>query len=102
MKQQQRFIFALVASAAVLIVWNYLFPPVPPPPPNANANVNANQQVAASLAAIDSAGICPRFAGNHTATDRDRDTFVRATSGFADADTRGRSAAQDSRRHSAL
>lgn len=46
MKSQQRFIFALVASAAVLIGWNYMFPPVPPPPPNANANVNANQQVA--------------------------------------------------------
>ena len=46
MKSQQRFIFALVASAAVLIGWNYIFPPVPPPPPNANANVNANQQVA--------------------------------------------------------
>ena len=46
MKSQQRFIFALVASAAVLIGWNYFFPPVPPPPPNANANVNANQQVA--------------------------------------------------------
>jgi YidC/Oxa1 family membrane protein insertase len=46
MKSQQRFIFALVASAAVLIGWNYMFPPVPPPPPNANANINANQQVA--------------------------------------------------------
>jgi len=42
-KSQQRFIFALVASAAVLIAWNYLFPPVPPPQ---NANTNANQQVA--------------------------------------------------------
>src|SRR6266850_4394536 len=36
MKQQQRFIVALVASAAVLILWNYLFPPVKPPQPNAN------------------------------------------------------------------
>src|ERR1041385_6844965 len=44
MKQQQRFIFALVASAAVLILWNYLYPPVKPPQPNANAN----QQVAGS------------------------------------------------------
>jgi len=41
-KQQQRFILALVASAAVLILWNYLSPPVKPPQPNANAN----QQVA--------------------------------------------------------
>src|SRR2546425_8718600 len=36
MKQQQRFIIALVASAAVLILWNYVFPPVKPPQPNAN------------------------------------------------------------------
>src|SRR5260370_19809395 len=40
MKQQQRFIIALVASAAVLILWNYLFPPVKPPQPGANANAN--------------------------------------------------------------
>jgi YidC/Oxa1 family membrane protein insertase len=38
MQQQQRFILALVASAAVLILWNYLYPPVKPPQPNANAN----------------------------------------------------------------
>ena len=43
MKQQQRFIVALVASAAVLILWNYVFPPVKPPLPDANAN---NQPVA--------------------------------------------------------
>src|SRR5947207_2928135 len=42
MKQQQRFIVALVVSAAVLILWNYVFPPVKPPQPNANANANAN------------------------------------------------------------
>ena len=48
MKQQQRFLFALVASAAVLILWNYLFPPVKPPQPNANANANANIQQAGS------------------------------------------------------
>src|SRR6266576_7142672 len=47
MKQQQRFIVALVASAAVLILWNVLFPPVKPPQPNANANAN-NQAVAQS------------------------------------------------------
>lgn len=41
MKQQQRFIVALVASAAVLILWNYLFPPVKPPQPDANANSQA-------------------------------------------------------------
>src|ERR1700752_1321561 len=44
MQQQQRFILALVASAAVLILWNYLFPPVKPPLPN--ANINANSHVA--------------------------------------------------------
>ena len=38
MQQQQSFIVALVASAAVLILWNVLFPPVKPPQPNANAN----------------------------------------------------------------
>jgi YidC/Oxa1 family membrane protein insertase len=43
MQQQQRFILALVASAAVLILWSYLFPPVKPPL-NANANANANAQ----------------------------------------------------------
>jgi len=44
MQQQQRFVLALVASAAVLILWSYLFPPVKPPLPNANANANANAQ----------------------------------------------------------
>ncbi|HKP38306.1 MAG TPA: membrane protein insertase YidC, partial [Pyrinomonadaceae bacterium] len=39
MKQQQRFIFALAASALVLIAWNFLFPPTPPPAPNANQPV---------------------------------------------------------------
>ncbi len=43
MQQQQRFILALVASAAVLILWSYLSPPVKPPQPNANANANAQQ-----------------------------------------------------------
>lgn len=43
MKQQQRFIIALVASATVLLLWNYLFPPVKPPQPNANANANVQQ-----------------------------------------------------------
>jgi YidC/Oxa1 family membrane protein insertase len=47
MQQQQRFIVALVASAAVLILWNVLFPPVKPPQTNANANAN-NQPVAQS------------------------------------------------------
>jgi YidC/Oxa1 family membrane protein insertase len=45
MQQQQRFIVALVASAAVLILWNVLFPPVKPPQANTNAN---NQTVAQS------------------------------------------------------
>ncbi|MDX6384794.1 MAG: YidC/Oxa1 family rane protein insertase [Blastocatellia bacterium] len=44
MQQQQRFIVALAASAAVLILWNVLFPPVRQPQPNANAN--ANTQIA--------------------------------------------------------
>src|SRR6185369_924697 len=49
MKQQQRFIIALVASAAVLIIWNVLFPVKPPPPdPNANANANISAQQTAS------------------------------------------------------
>jgi YidC/Oxa1 family membrane protein insertase len=43
MKQQQRFIVALVASAAVLILWNYVFPPVKPPQPNANASQQSAQ-----------------------------------------------------------
>lgn len=47
MQQQQRFVLALVASAAVLILWSYLFPPVKPPQPNANANANANAQAPA-------------------------------------------------------
>src|SRR5204863_9535120 len=41
MKSQQRFMLALVFSAAVLIGWNYFFPPVKPP-----QNTNANQQAA--------------------------------------------------------
>src|SRR5262245_41647003 len=49
MKQQQRFIIALVASAAVLIIWNVLFP-VKQTPPDPNANANANVQQAASPA----------------------------------------------------
>jgi YidC/Oxa1 family membrane protein insertase len=49
MQQQQRFIVALVASAAVLILWNVLFPPVKPPQQNANANANS-QAVAQSSA----------------------------------------------------
>src|SRR5256885_3405252 len=48
MKQQQRFILALVASAAVLILWNYLFPPPKPPQPNANANANVQQTASPS------------------------------------------------------
>jgi len=44
MKQQQRFIAALAVSAAVLILWNYLYPPVKPPLPNANANSQAAAQ----------------------------------------------------------
>src|ERR1700730_13190221 len=43
MQQQSRFIVALAASAAVLILWNIFF--VKPPQPN--ANLNANNQPAA-------------------------------------------------------
>jgi YidC/Oxa1 family membrane protein insertase len=50
MKSQQRFILALVASAAILIAWNWVFPP-PKPPENANANANANVQQSASPSA---------------------------------------------------
>src|ERR1700682_1127708 len=44
MQQQQRFIVALVASAAVLILWNVLFPPVKPSQQNANATTPAVAQ----------------------------------------------------------
>src|SRR5437763_5620193 len=44
MQQQQRFIVALVASAAVLILWNYFFPAIKPPQPNANANNQPSAQ----------------------------------------------------------
>src|SRR3954468_14451707 len=54
MKQQQRFIIALVASAAVLILWNVFFPP-PKPQPQPNANVNANANVAQTAAPTASA-----------------------------------------------
>src|SRR6185503_286739 len=50
MKQQQRFILALVASAAILIISNWVFPP-PKPPQDANANANANIQQSASPSA---------------------------------------------------
>src|SRR6185503_19140051 len=66
MKSQQRFIFALVASAAVLIGWNYFFPPVPPPQ-NANQNVNANQQVAQASPQV-TAGGSPQATPQPTAT----------------------------------
>lgn len=45
MQQQKRFILALVFSAAVLIVWNYAFPPAKPQP---NANVNSQPTPAGS------------------------------------------------------
>jgi len=48
MKQQQRFILALVASAAVLILWNYAFPPPKPAQPNVNANANVQQAASPS------------------------------------------------------
>lgn len=44
MKQQQRIIIALVASAAVLILWNVFFPPPKAPSTNANANNQATAQ----------------------------------------------------------
>lgn len=54
MKQQQRFIIALAASAAVLILWNVFFPP-PKPQQQPNANVNANANVAPSASPTASA-----------------------------------------------
>ena len=54
MKSQQRFILALVASAAILIAWNWIFPP-PKAPQNANANANANGQQSASPVALPTA-----------------------------------------------
>ncbi len=61
MKQQQRFLLALVAAAAVLILWNYLFPPVKPPQPNANANVQqtGSPSPAATAQAAASATVTP-------------------------------------------
>ena len=75
MKQQQRFILALVASAAILIAWNYLFPP-PKAPQNANANANANvnAQQSASPAASPSAQAAA------TATPGPSETTAAATS----------------------
>src|SRR6266513_2618096 len=46
MQQQQRFVLALVVSAAVLILWGYLSPK--PPQPNANANANAQPSASGS------------------------------------------------------
>jgi YidC/Oxa1 family membrane protein insertase len=43
MKQQQRFIIALAASAAVLILWNYVFPPAKPPQPSADPSQQTAQ-----------------------------------------------------------
>jgi YidC/Oxa1 family membrane protein insertase len=48
MKQQHRFLIALVASAAVLILWNIFFPPPKPPQPNANANADVQQATSPS------------------------------------------------------
>lgn len=61
MKQQHRFILALVASAAVLILWNYFFPPPKPPQPNANANANVQQAASpsASPSALASVSVTP-------------------------------------------
>jgi YidC/Oxa1 family membrane protein insertase len=41
----------LVASAAILVIWNYISPPRPPQNANANANANANGQPPGSPAA---------------------------------------------------
>jgi YidC/Oxa1 family membrane protein insertase len=46
MKQQQRFLLALVASVGILVLYNYFFPPVKQP-----QNANANAQQAASPSA---------------------------------------------------
>ena len=67
MKQQQRFILALVAAAAVLILWNYLFPPAKPPQ-QPNANVNANASQSASPTASPTAQAQPTATPNSQAT----------------------------------
>ncbi len=59
MQQQQRFIFALVASAAVLILWNYIYPPVKPPQPNANANSQQTAQASPQQTAQPTATVTP-------------------------------------------
>jgi len=46
MKQQYRFLLALVASAAIFLIWNHFFPP--PQAPQSNKNANANVQQAGS------------------------------------------------------
>ena len=76
MQQQQRFILALVASAAVLILWNYVFPPVKPPQPNANVNANAQQvaQVSPPATAQPSATASPTPAPASQATSAAADT----------------------------
>jgi YidC/Oxa1 family membrane protein insertase len=56
MKQQQRFMLALAASAAILLGWLYFFPP-PKQPQNANANANANGQQSASPSASPTAQV---------------------------------------------
>src|SRR2546427_6861678 len=59
MQQQQRFILALVASAAVLILWNYFFPGVKPPQPNANANSQATATASPQASAQPTASATP-------------------------------------------
>src|SRR6185436_7864736 len=56
MKQQQRFMLALAASAAILRIWLYFFPPRKPPQ-NADANANANVQQSASPSASPTAQV---------------------------------------------
>jgi YidC/Oxa1 family membrane protein insertase len=59
MQQQKRFILALVASAAVLIFWNYFFPPAKPVQPNANAQPTATASPQASASTKPAASATP-------------------------------------------
>jgi YidC/Oxa1 family membrane protein insertase len=98
MQQQQRFIVALVASAAVLILWNVFFPPVKPPQPN-NANNQAAAQSSPQPASLPAAAnttptpaqAAPSPSPNSAATPDNAARKIRVTTPLYEAtfDTRG-------------
>ena len=59
MQQQKRFLLAVVASAAVLVFWNYFFPPAKPTQPNANAQPAATASPQASASTQPAASATP-------------------------------------------